>query len=453
MKPLKSMIQTFLTDARGSIILTGASLIFGLVVVTTGGIEIANYINQKNAVENAADTALIACAQVSHAQDCETVARNFFNANIPPQYADDITIDNITVTSDPSQLTWTASIDASIKTKFGGILGMENIALNHRVEVKSDAAQRVEAVFLLDTSASMCTRTERIQKEDESFLIKYHPDPRCEKLNNVKTAMNYVIDEGLSPVGEGFVGIIPFNHKVKLPNLAALSDIPILTHAEKTLPKGDPNYFTTFDDVEPLAQTIPLMPIDDEGDKTKLKNLVNSIVQTPEGKGWTRSNIATLTAALMLDPDHYNAFGGTRPNAFNPKLTKKVVVMMTDGANIGCCYATHPEETFRNQYLYLYEVDNAHLVGLENMPQLRQYKDSYNIPEKGLCTEMKERGIVVYAIVYDVNDNDPGGREIKNVYSQCATSEDHYFDIQDDADLAKAYKTVAQSLFPLRITK
>lgn len=451
MNKFKSMIQTFLSDARGSILLTGAGILFSLAVVTTGGVEVANYINTKNAIENAADSALIACAQVSHAQDCETVARNFFNANIPPEYADSINIDSINVTSDPVNLTWRASISASINTKFGGLLGIESIALNHEVEVTSDTAQRVEAVFLLDTSASMCTRTERIRKEDGSFVLKYHADPECEKLESVKQAMNYVIDEGLSPVGQGFVGIVPFNHKVKLPNLDAAPEA--LIGSEKNVAGGDPTYFTNFTDAEPLSPVIPLKAIDSEADKTELKNLVNSIVQFPEGRGWTRSNIATLTAALMLDPDNYSAFGGVRPNDFNPKLTKKVVIMMTDGANIGCCYAAHPEGNFDNQYLYLYEVDNAHLVGLENMPHLREHKEQYNIPEEGLCKQMKERGMVVYSIVFDVNDNDPGGREIKNVYSQCATSDDYYFDIQDEGDLIHAYKSVAQSLFPLRITK
>jgi hypothetical protein len=92
------------------------------------------------------------------------------------------------------------------------------------------------------------------------------------------------------------------------------------------------------------------------------------------------------------------------------------------------------------------------MVGLENMPELARYQQKYNIPQKGLCTEMKEQGITIYSVVYDVDDRDPGGRAIKNVYGKCASSEQHYFDVGTEEELQLAYKTIAQSLLRLRIT-
>jgi len=467
MNTVNHMIKAFLKDRRGSILIMGGFSILTLTTLAAGSTEFANFVNRKNIIENAADSALLAAATVSRSQDLNEVVTKFFNANIPDEYKDSIELGTISVTTNPETFEWSASIDAKIKTKLAKFIGFETFSMQHKVSVAWDISKRLEAVFLVDTSASMCTNTVRSPKEDGSYVLKYEPDYSCKKLNAMKRAMDYVIDNGLASIeGLGgpafYAGIIPFNHKVRLPNLdsapAALIGSEKNLTAEKTgldknkFSTGDANYFTDFTDAEPLSPVIPLKSLNGEGDKERLKSLISGITQSPTGRGWTRSNIATLTAALMLDPDNYSAFGGERPNAFEPGKTDKIVIMMTDGANIGCCYAAHPEGNYENQYLYLYEIDNAHLVGLEAMPELRKYKEKYNIPEKGLCKQMKEQGITIYSVVYDVSEYDPGGKAIKDVYRSCASSEQHYFDVADEGDLQLAYKTIAQSLLRLRIT-
>lgn len=467
MKPMHHMIRTLIADTRGSILIVGGFSIMTLTTLAAGATEFANFVNRKNMIENAADSALLAAATVSRSQDLNSVVTKFFNANIPDEYKDSIELGTITVTTNPETLEWSATIDAKIKTKLAKFIGFDNFSMKHKVSVAWDISKRLETVFLVDSSASMCTNTVRSEKEDGAFVLKYEPDYTCKKLTAMKRAMSYVIDNGLSSIqGLGgpafYAGIIPFNHKVRLPNLDSAPEALIgsekkltaeLTGLDKNkFSTGDANYFTDFTDAEPLSPVIPLKSLNSDADKQELKSLIDNINQSPVGRGWTRSNIAALTAALMLDPDNYAAFGGEKPNAFEPGKTDKIVIMMTDGANIGCCYAAHPEGNYDNQYLYLYEVDNAHMVGLENMPELARYQQKYNIPQKGLCSEMKEQGITIYSVVYDVDDRDPGGRAIKNVYQKCASSEQHYFDVGTEEELQLAYKTIAQSLLRLRIT-
>jgi hypothetical protein len=127
--------------------------------------------------------------------------------------------------------------------------------------------------------------------------------------------------------------------------------------------------------------------------------------------------------------------------------------MMTDGVNMGCCYATYPEGNYDNQYLYMYEVDNAHLTGIAKAPKMKKHQTQYGIPTEGLCDFLKKNDVTVYSIVFDVDDRDAGGKEIKEIYKSCASNNQFFFDVSSNDDLILAYKTIAQSFVKLRIVK
>ena len=451
-------------ESAGNVLILGAGAIIMLVSLVGGAVDIARYINVNSKFKDSADSALLAAVTVSQSQDVDEVAAKFFEANFPKEYLKSFILTDIDVTADPVNMEWTATVEGEIKMQFAQFVGFDSIKVYHKVKVAWDVASRMEVVFTVDTSASMCMNVTRSTKEDGAFLMGYEPDYTCKKLNAMKEAMDYVIDYGLSTIeGVGgpafYAGIVPFNHKVRLPHPENAPE-PLLAgerlRAEgdgMTHPLGDLDYYKNFDNAEPLSEVVPLMALDSQEKKDQLKELVGSIAQSPTGKGWTRSNIAVLTAALMLDKDHYAAFGGDEPAEFNPDAVDKVVVMMTDGANVGCCWAAHPEDNFDNQYLYLYQADNAHLTGLADAsPDLRQWAEIYNIPEEGLCQQMKDNGITIYSVVYDVDETDPGGEEIKNAYKKCASSDQYFFDVMTEDDLKLAYKTIAQSFLKLRIT-
>lgn len=485
---MKQITKRWMRSEQGSMLILGAAGLVALLAIIGGAVDIARYMNVNSKFKDAADTALLSAAAVSRSQDVNAVAMEYFEANFPPEYLDSLILNDIVVTADPVNMEWTATVTGEVKMAFAAFMGVDTIPLEHKVTVAWDVANRMEVLFTVDTSASMCMDVSRSTEEDGAFVMAYSPDYRCKKLNAMKEAMNYVIDNGLSIIqGIGgpsfYAGIIPFNHKVRLPdvnNVPApllagemlrkypdpvpaldeegnpLLDIegnPILEEAdaEELYPWGDPDYYKDFENAEPLSPVIPLMGLSGEDKKNELKVLINGIVQSPTGKGWTRSNIAALTAALMLDKDYYQSFGGEKPHDFDPETVDKVVVMMTDGANMGCCYAAHPEGRYDNQYLYLYQADNAHLTGLDDAPDMEKWAQAYNIPDKGLCTQMKERGITIYSVIYDVDDRDPGGAEIKDAYRKCASNDQFFFDVQNEDDLKLAYKSIAQSFLKLRI--
>lgn len=458
---LQYMTKRFGRDQRGSILLMAAGGIAMLTVLVGFAVDIARYVNLNSKFKNAADAALLAAISVSldEDRDLNDVATRFFEANFPTSNRGDLTVNQIKIEKDSANLEWTATVDAEIKLLFGQLVGVDTMRVSHKVKVAWDIRQRIEAVFTLDTSASMCMQVGRSPRGDDKGvnILSFEPYPgaetdpsKCLKLQKMKTAMNYVLDKGIAAVnlkGGGAlfnVGIVPYNHKI---NFTAAKGIP-----KPLADYAPPGYFNNLEDAKPLSPMIPLMAVNSADDKKKLDNLVNNITQNSTGLGWTRSNIAVWTAALMLDPAYASSFGGETPAALQTANTDKIVVMMTDGSNVSCCYAAYPEGDFTNQYLYMYEPDNAHLVGIDKVPSMSKWQSAYNIPTKGLCQQMKDQGIKIYSVVLDVQDNDPGGKEIKDVYKECASSEQFYFDVRDTDELELAYKTIANSLLRLRIS-
>ena len=461
---LQHMMKRFGRDQRGSIILMAAGGIAMLTVLVGVAVDTARYVNLNSKFKNAADAALLAAISVSldDDRDLNDVAARFFEANFPTANRGELTVNKIKIEkdTDPANLEWTATVDAEIKLLFGQLVGVDTMRVSHEAKVAWDIRQRIEAVFTLDTSASMCMEVGRSPREDDKGvnILSFEPyegadtNPNnCKKLQKMKTAMNYVLDKGIAAVnlkGGGAlfnVGIVPYNHKINFTG----STIP-----EPLAAYAPPGYFNNLDDARPLSPMIPLMAVNNANDKERLDNLVNNITQTSTGLGWTRSNIAVWTAALMLDPDYAADFGvvNNPPAPLGDTKTDKIVVMMTDGSNVSCCYAAYPEDDFTNQYLYTYNPDNAHLVGIAAYPELKEWQQAYNIPTEGLCQQMKEQGIKIYSVVLDVQDGDPGGKEIKNVYKTCATSPQYYFDVKDPDELELAYKAIANSLLRLRIS-
>jgi hypothetical protein len=169
-----------------------------------------------------------------------------------------------------------------------------------------------------------------------------------------------------------------------------------------------------------------------------------------------------LTAGLMLDPDNYQYFSKDetlKPKAFGDPTADKVIIQMTDGADIGCCYG-HVNGDYNKQYQYLYKSDMDY--------------------QGALCTDLKKSftnggaNVTIFSVIFDVDDGDykdsksqniggdqrDGGKWIKDVFKSCTSNPDQfYFDVPIDNDnesetqIEKVYKTIAQYFYKTRIVE
>jgi hypothetical protein len=102
---------------------------------------------------------------------------------------------------------------------------------------------------------------------------------------------------------------------------------------------------------------------------------------------------------------------------------EKVMVLMTDGAN-----------TRSPDY-----VANNHSSGDVALANERTAE---------LCSNIKNKGIKIYTVAFDVGD-----AAIKEILRTCATSPSHFFDADDATELETAFTDIGASLSPLRIAR
>jgi len=362
----------------------------------------------------------------------------------------------------------------------------------------------------------------------------------CKKLLAAQGAVSSLLGTGILPVKnpDGSyvykVGIVPFNHKVLFPGvysvLNASTNCPAPTASNPypdkncfVAPKdaaglnipsplasveadssntkawvnneGKANgttYYTDMSDAWPLTALQPLKSITSNADITVLQTYVSGISQSTFGNGWVRTDVGMLTSALMLDPAYTSSFGGATPAAFPPAApatlppgtmpTSKSVILITDGANIGCCFSDYPDTAaqqaaisnysgpaapnFSDQYLYSYEADNAAMVGgtagdsfgaadtsnLSSFISVTAGDTNFmpTLPAQGVCDQLKAQGVTVYVLMFDYGAN----KVIDNLYQSCATSSSFFFGVTSanmQADLNTALSGITQSLTHLRI--
>lgn len=458
------LLRKFAKNDDGSTLLFVAAGIVAIVTVVGVVVDMSRYAQTKSQFRNAVDQAALATATSSVATNragMNAVAREYMEANFI-ELGKGAKLTNLNVTYDSTKVEWTASASATTKPSFMTLLGINSVTLEHTAKVQWDEVT-TEVVFAVDVSASMCATFD--DRAREQGVLKVIPDRDCKKLSAVREALRYLVmgDTAAGSTWRGLpavvtrdgrpaykVGIVPFNHKVKFPDV---NKVP-RTLANSEITNGDRNYFKVFNADPGAAETAqfplptitPLVELRAGSDRTRLQTAINNLKTNYDVPGWTRSNLGLMTAALMLDPQFHTSFGGARPADEGTARNEKIVFLLTDGANMGCCFSDHPTGTYQNQYLYTYRTDNLHMSG----PVGR--------PEEGLCGALKNQGYKVFTLVYDVQDNDAqgGGAAIKQILSDCATGPvgENYFDLQlDEGDkIREAYQQIAKTLMRLRLS-
>lgn len=445
-----TIMQRFCRDERGAIAVFVAIIMGALLTGTGIAYEMSKYSKAKSRFNNAVDQALLAAA-AANVPDVQTYATNYLKTNMAQSGLEDVTVTKFNVIAQ-GEATWKADGVATMSTVFGKFLGKETLLLEHSAKVTWDDSVMTEMVAMVDVSGTMCANFERIQQEDGSTVVDFVPDRSCTKLNQMKESLKNIatIGVGIPPGGQPSyaVGIVPYTYKLALPHP---EKVPApLVQVENDAGYGD-NYYTSLADAEGTGPALPkvvsLTPIANETDKANMLKKIEAL-STADNQEFNRpfmkrSSLGALFSAYLLDPDYKEMFEGVTPRAFGTANTRKIVIMMTDSANLGCCFTNWPETNFRNHYIYSYKEDHDQLVG-ENGKQ-------------GICKAMKDQGIEVFTLLLDVDrrDMDARGNEIVDAYKACASGPDHAFEVprNDKQKLKEAYTIIGKSIMQLRLVE
>jgi hypothetical protein len=475
-----AFLRRYAQDNRGAVYIMVAAGLFATLVAVGLAVEFSNYNTYKSRFRNALDQAVLAVASTGGSvENVNQYAMEYFKTNLPNGGAG-LNLEEFNVTSNAENTEWRGKASGTIDTSIAGIVGIGSVELNHEAVAAWDNTIKTEIVAMVDVSGTMCANFRRTKQVDGTTVIDFVPDRSCVKLHMMQEGLRSIVDIGVgyTVAGKGkavepvfAIGLVPFTYKVRLPNPRAVPafllagerqtiEVPDprvtcsgrrCSSAGEIVVEGDPNYFTDLSDVDafgPRQQAVlPLRDIKGAADKQAflrdIDNLVSRNNAEFERRFMKRSSLGAHIAGLMLDPRYNGMFGGVQPRAFGAPKTEKIVIMMTDSANLGCCFTNWPDNNFRNNYIYSYSDDHRHLVGGPGQP--------------GVCQQMKDAGIQIYTVLLDVEESDANARggEIIEAFEGCATSKDYAFRVpyNDSATLKEVYTIIGRSLMKLRLTE
>ncbi|MEM9013993.1 MAG: TadE/TadG family type IV pilus assembly protein [Pseudomonadota bacterium] len=123
---------------------------------------------------------------------------------------------------------------------------------------------------------------------------------------------------------------------------------------------------------------------------------------------------------------------------------QKAVVIMTDGNNNVSDRDTHWETDFT---AYGYAIEERMGVGVDTEGEIEDEIDNKMLR---ICHRMKEQGILVYTIVFGLDN-----QETENIFKACATktTAPYYYKAPSGEDLDAAFGDIAQDLVSLHVSK
>jgi Flp pilus assembly protein TadG len=164
----------------------------------------------------------------------------------------------------------------------------------------------------------------------------------------------------------------------------------------------------------------------------------------PWHRGGTFSNEGLVWGWRSISPLWRGLWGGNTPNnlplEYESPNMDKVIVLLTDGVNE--MYDNPPTGPQGSDYTAYGRLGEGR-VGTTSRSQVTS---TINARMLAMCSQLKQRKIIIYTILFQENDTNT-----QNLFRDCATSSAHFFNSPDNATLANAFKTIGQQLSNLRL--
>ena len=449
-----NFIQRFWGDQRG---IAGPiiALTFTAIISSVGAsIDYARAQMAQAKLSDTLDAAALAAGSIANAKPTEvvSVAQNYFNVNFPQGYMD-ASIAPLQFINNVQDAPPIITASATIPTIFMGIVGIDTMTVSAHTEIARNSGG-LELVLVMDNTGSMSGQ-------------------KLTELKSSATDLVNILFGSAAAKDDLWIGLVPFAQTVNIGKThtswldgtsfnwgptswggcvdaqsAGLdqTDNPPTTAADKLRayywPDDNNNdWIDNKGKYRSLTATRgpnaycsqAVTPMTNQ--KAAILSGINSMV----ANGNTHVNLGALWGWRMLSPRWRSLWGGTMnannlPLDYGTENMTKVAIMLTDGQNT-------MDNTTRTSYWYL----SNNKLGTTNATKAVQELDKRTL---AICNAMKAKGIVVYTLLYDLNN-----ASIANLYSNCATKPDYFFNSPNSETLRSAFHTIGDSLSNLRISK
>ena len=132
----------------------------------------------------------------------------------------------------------------------------------------------------------------------------------------------------------------------------------------------------------------------------------------------------------------------TQGKAYSDKGNRKIIVLMTDGANFHGAF-----NNFNKSWYSAYGYAAENRLG-SNLNSTSKLVGAMNNRTLEACTNAKAAGILIYTIAFDIDDKDT-----VDLLRSCATNPAMAYDTDTTSQMAAAFEDIANKLGELRLSR
>jgi Flp pilus assembly protein TadG len=397
----------FQGDARGSVAVTmglALTLLLGAIGIS---IDLLSLHHKKTRMQNALDAATLAAGRNWRLTTDLSQANAVLTKHYAEQVADGDAGTATISTADAETFSIEARVSASYNTAIMSLFGIHSMPVNVKSAAISGSLDNAEIAMMMDLSSSMTgSKFHELQTAARDFITVLKPDgPQGDAVRIALAPFASGVN-----VGAYYTSVVdPLQPPGTPPNTCvALRTTSNVFTDDPPAPGAFVNRFVIDDDWPCLASTI--LPL--ERDRNRLLSHVSQLKLS----SGTEGEIGTAWAWYLLSPKWNSVWPSeSQPEAYGAERNKKIAVLMTDGENFTRYF---PQDTGA---------------------------DSHALQ---LCEAMKAQGITVFTVGFEVD-----AVRANNLLRDCASSSAHYYSAQGAGSLKAAFREIATSLIPLRLTQ
>lgn len=449
MQGIKKLFQRYISDLSGVNALIFAVVLPAMVASAGLAVDLANIYNVKNRLGNALDkTALATANSIGTEVELIQIAENFFAANfredgLGQAYDIEVVFGEKTVE---------VSAKAYVDLLFMKMFGQDGLDVSAVSEVTRELSG-IEVALVLDVTGSMAgSNMTALKAASTDFLdIMFDRISDADLLRIGIVPYSNAVNVGPYGLGEDVDGSYygpdfvvrpdtdPYKNPANIdynPNsnldwhgCVLAEDYPGdvedntasgfgMYRYPQVCTSGWGGYCWSYSsDPNNLCPRTPVVPL------TSQKAQLQAAIDDLAAEGNTYGNIGMLWGWRLISPEAPFSEG----SAYDDPQWRKAVIMMTDGVNL-----MHPEYS-------TYGRTNQHDISTNDL----------NNRFAEICEAMKEEDVLIYTITFESGVNE----STKAFYRNCATVESMYKHAPDSAELENIFRSIANQLSRLHISR
>ncbi|WP_025062817.1 TadE/TadG family type IV pilus assembly protein [Sulfitobacter guttiformis] len=491
----KAFLHRFVRDEEGNVTVVAITLIAMTALLAGVSWDLNNYEYHRVKLQQLADRAVLAAADLDQTMPREEVVRDYFDKS---NYPDLVT--TVNVAEGLNYRTVGVNVSGVIATNtvrgdYTGSVQWQGTDLNRDMTEAEKAAAGLDDRNKVSDALrvhAFAEAEERVNNVEISLVLDISGSMGWNnKMSNLRDAGNSFVDAVINPSTEDLVSIsiVPYAEHVSAgQDIMTELNVRQVHNYSHCVEFSDSDFGTTtlglnsngtakqydqmqhffwgnsnsndrsnpacrygqYDDIEAFSQ-----------DTTALKNKIARL--SPNGN--TSIFLGMKWAAGLLDPSfqpinaRLASKGKTdptfanRPVAFNDNETLKTVILMTDGENTSSnrinpqVYANSSHYAHWNSYSFDWYVRNYVSSSQRHLWSESKYWASFGDSLlNNICTAAKQKNIVIWSIGFEVTDQGA------NVMRNCASSPSHFFRVEG-VEIKEAFTAIARQINQLRLTQ